>query len=116
MGAMQSRAKSCFAKLSFVLGEGVADFRKGGDFLHKQYGVRDPLALSDTQARQFADSVRNMYGSFRARGTSPSDNDLQPLMPSRDGSRKAKLDPAAIYARFNKQKAGVAIKKQADDE
>ncbi len=116
MGANQSRARSAFNKLSFFLGEGVADAKAAGDHLHKQFGVRDPLALNDTQARDFADSVRNAYGSFRARGTSPSDNDREPLVPSTNGSRKAKLDPAAIYARFNRRKAGIKIKKMEDDD
>jgi hypothetical protein len=104
-----------FAKLAYMLGDGLADMKAAGDHLHSQFGTRDPLALNDRQAELFAKSVREKYGAFRAKA-SPSDHDRQPLVPSTDGSRKAKLDPVAIYAKYNRVKAGVAIKKFSDDE
>jgi hypothetical protein len=107
-----------FAKLSFMLGHGVADARAAGDHLHSQFGVRDPLALNDRQAEQFAKSVREKYGSFRVKtkpGEQAEDRYERPV-PSRDGSRKAKLNPQEIYERYNRVKAGVPLANVSDDD
>jgi hypothetical protein len=116
MGALQSRARNALNKLSFFLGDGKADRKAAEDQLQKQFGTRDPLSLNDDQAKQFAQSVFSAYGSFRPLGTSPSDNDREPLVPAKG---KPKIDSEftqAAYRRFNRIKAGVDIRKVEDDE
>lgn len=111
MGALQNRARSALNKLSFF----VADRKAAEDTLHKQFGTRDPFSLNDSQAKQFANSVFNAYGAFKAK-SSPSDNDYEPLVPSTDGSRKAQINPTKIYERWNRRQAGVPIQNPTDSK
>ena len=118
MGKMQSRARSAHNKLAYILGGGVADFKAAADHLQETYGTRDPLALSDVDADKFAKSVQSAYGSFSVK-TSPSDDDREPSIPSKDGSRKAVIDEffvRDVYRRWNDKPHGVRILKVKDDK
>lgn len=113
-GFKQKRAKSAFHKLAAACGN---DFDRAVAELKTRFGVSDPLELSDKQALQFIADMR--MGAYGSADLTPPDEldadefDPAALVPAETGPRKIDVD--AIYARWNKKKAGVKIYDRGDD-
>jgi hypothetical protein len=104
MGSIHTDAKNQFCALASLLGGGAGDFDAATEVLHDITGKRTLADLSDSEAQKFCNAVQNKFGAWKPGA------DREPLVRSTDGSRKAVLDPAAIYAKFNKRRAGVVLK------
>lgn len=123
MSQIHSRARSAFNKLKAVCG---LDTIEAEAELNRRYGVSDPAKLSEKQAAEFvADMRMGAYAVADFRPvqndeTAADDEDGKPVPASTPQSRKLEIDVDAIYARWNRQKAGVTIYDHspaaADDE
>lgn len=118
-----SRAKKVFDKLCRVLN---LDTQAAAAELNRRYGTKDPEKLSEKQVNELFLDLRR--GAFAMVSKSKNLDDLDDLnedefdpaalVPAETGPRKIDVD--AIYARWNKKKAGVRIFDQSpaggDDE